>query len=74
MKIAYYDIIDGKSVPVSMEEAKKRDEKWMGENKLYLEEMEKSAKADDVWLIIEKSNISKENKEKLYKYIYAKEE
>lgn len=69
-----YDWINGKIVPVPEEEIKKRDEKWMEENKLYLEEMEKSAKADDMWLVIEKSNISKENKEKLYKYIYAKEE
>lgn len=69
MKIAYYDIIDGKSIPVTEEEAKKRDEK----NKIYIEQMEKIIKTEEICLIIEKSNISSENKEKIKSFIYGKE-
>lgn len=71
MKIAYYDIIDGKSVPVDEETAKKRDQEWIELYKDFLEEMENTKTADEYWKIIESSNISKENKSKLKEFIYG---
>ena len=73
MKITYYDIIDGKSVPVYEDEAKKRDEEWINTHKDFIEEMEKKEDLDIIYKIVESSNISKENKEKLKKFIYGKE-
>lgn len=67
MKIAYYDIIDGKSVPVSEEEAEKRDKEFY--EKFGDPAKEKENTLTEIEKIIDTSNISKENKNKLKEFI-----
>lgn len=67
MKIAYYDIIDGKSVPVSEEEAEKRDKEFF--EKFGDPAEERTNMIAEIEKIIDVSNISKENKSKIREFI-----